>query len=223
MNQKDLILKVLLIIVATVFLGLNAYSYIYSNGAGGGYGGNEESGEVASFCNQHDEIEYYIILSAGYYFNANNDIQQLLRRVEWQGIQGVNYIEMQGLVEDALFNMNNAVNNFDILIEIAEATPYNEEVLALLKNFDYDNFMLENGLNKVLFDVVRQYLQAGDITGIFKYLYPNYTKIIALLDATKIEVDNYKLPELSVFWQINETLADTSTIGSYIARIFAAI
>ncbi|UCH95192.1 MAG: hypothetical protein JSV88_33795, partial [Candidatus Aminicenantes bacterium] len=109
------------------------------------------------------------------------------------------------------------------LIQTAEATPYNEAVLALLKDFNYDAFRLEKGLNKELFDKVRQYLQAGDITGIFKYTYTNYTRIIELLEAVKNDAYNHKMPALSIFWQLNETLDNTSTIGSYVARLFASI
>jgi hypothetical protein len=102
-------------------------------------------------------------------------------------------------------------------------TPYNEAVLALLKGFDYDAYMMENGLNKVLFDIVCQHLQSGDITGIFKITRTNYTKIIQLLEAVKKEVYNNKMPGLSIFRQLNENVDNTSTIGSYTARVFSAI
>ncbi len=96
-------------------------------------------------------------------------------------------------------------------------------MLTLLKDFDYDAYMLENGFNKSVFDIVRHHLQVGDITGIFKKTYTNYTTIIHLLESVKKEVHNDKMPGLSIFWQLNETLAHTSTIGSYVARVFAAI
>jgi hypothetical protein len=223
MKQKHLFVKVLLVTVITSFLCVNVYSYIATNGAGGGYGGSGESSGGSSICSQNNEIEYFIILGAGNFLDAKSDVQQLLKAVELQDIRGVNYFEMQYLVENALFHMKNAQYIYDILIRTAEVTPYNESVQSLLKDFDYDAYMLENGLNKSLFDIVRQHLQAGDITGIFKRTYTKYTKIIQLLEAVKKEVYNNKMPELSIFWQLNETLDNTSTIGSYVARVFAAI
>jgi len=223
MKQTKLILKSLLVTVITTFLCMPGYSYICGNGAGFGYGSSGESSGGLSICSQNNEIEYFIMLSAGYYLDAKTDIQQLLKEVEWQDIKGVNYFEMQYLVDSALFHMKNARYTYDILIGAAEATPYNEAVQALLKGFDYDAYMLENGLNQGMFDIVRHYLQAGDITGIFKRTYTGYSKIIQLLEEVKKELYYNKMPGLSIFWQLNETLDNTSTIGSYVARIFAAI
>jgi hypothetical protein len=223
MKQKHLILKTLLVPIITAFLCVNVYSYIDNNGAGGGYGESGESSGDSGICSQNNEIEYFIMLGAGHYLDAKTDIQQLLKAVEWQDIRGVNYFEMQVPVENALFHMKNAAYIYEKLIGIAEITPYNEAVQVLLKDFDYDAYMMENGLNKGLFDIVRHYLQAGDITGIFKRTHTNYTKIIELLEEVKKEVYNNKMPGLSVFWRLNETLDSTSTIGSYVARIFAAI
>jgi hypothetical protein len=223
MKQKKLILKALLVFIITAFLSINVYSYICNNGAGFGYGGNGESSGGLSICSQNNEIEYFIKLCAGYYLDAKTDIQQLLKVVELQDIRGINYTDMHFLVDSALVHMKNAAYTYDILIRTAEATPYNEAVQSLLKGFDYEGYMLENGLNQDLFYIVRSYLQAGDITGIFKRTRYDYSKIIQLLETVKKELYSNKMPGLSLFWQLNETLDNTSTIGSYVARIFTAI
>jgi hypothetical protein len=223
MKQKKMIVKSLLVTIVTAFLCLNVYSYIDHNGAGGGYGIAGESSGGSSICSLNNDIEYFIMLGAGHYLDAKTDIQQLLKSVEWQDIRGVNYYDMRVLVDSALYHMKNAGYINEILIRTAESTPYNEEVQALLKGFDYDTYMLDNGLNKGLFDIVRQHLKSGDITGIFKRTHTNYLKIIQLLEAVKKDVYNNKMPGLSIFWLLNETLDNTSTIGSYTARIFAEI
>jgi hypothetical protein len=223
MKQKKLIVKALLVIIITAFLCINVYSYIASNGSGSGYGGSGESSGGSGICSQNNDIEYFIMLGAGHYLDAKTHIQQLLKAVEWQDIRGVNYFEMQILVETALFHMKNAAYIYEKLIAAAEVTPYNEAVQVLLKGFDYEAYMLGNGLNKSLFDIVRHYLQAGDITGIFKRTHTDYTKIIQLLEVVKKDLDYNKMPGLSIFWQLNETLDNTSIIGSYVARLFAAI
>jgi hypothetical protein len=223
MKQKKMIVKSLLVTIVTAFLCMNVYSYICNNGAGLGYDGSGESSGASSICSQNNDIEYFIMLGAGHYLDAKTDIQQLLKSVEWQDIRGVSYFEMRVLVDSALYHMKNAGYIYEILIRTAESTPYNEAVQALLKGFDYDNYMMEKGLNKGVFDIVRQHLQAGDITGIFKRTHTNYTKIIQFLESVKKELYNNKMPGLSIFWLLNETVDNTSTIGSYTARVFTAI
>lgn len=223
MNQKKWILKALLLPIITAFLCVNVYSYIAGNGAGGGYGGSDESSGGSSICSQDNDIEYFIMLGAGHYLEAKTHVQQILKTVEWKDIQGLNYFEMKWLVESALYHMKNAKYIYGILIRTAEITPYNETVQSLLKGFDYDAYMLENGLNKSLFDIVRYHLQPGDITGIFKRTYTDYTKIIHLLEAVKEDLYNNKMPGLPVFRQLNEIMDNTSIMGSYVARIFAEI
>ena len=119
--------------------------------------------------------------------------------------------------------MENARYINNLLIGTAEVTPYNEAVLSLLRDFDYDRFKLDNNLNSDVFGIARSYLQSGNITGIFKYNADNYARIISLLKSIKKEVYLYKMPELSLFWQLNETLAQHSNLGSYVARLFAAV
>jgi len=223
MKQTKLILKSLLVTVITTFLCMNVYSYICNNGAGFGYGSNGESSGGSSICSQNNEIEYFIMLGAGHYLDAKTDIQQLLKAVEWQDIQVINYTDMQSLVKSALVHMKYAAYTYDILIRTAEATPYNEAVQALLKGFNYEVYMLENGLNQDLFYTVRSYLQAGDITGIFKRTRYDYSRIIQLLEALKKDLYYNKMPGMSIFRQLNETLDNTSTIGSYVARVFKEI
>ena len=223
MKQKKLISIAMLLTIIIAFMCINVYSYIDNNGAGSGYGSAGKSSGGSISCSQNNEIEYLIMLGAGHYLDAKTDIQQLLKAVEWQDIKGVNYTDMHALVDSALYHMKNAKYTYDTLIVAAEATPYNGALQALLKGFDYEAYKLENGLNHDLFYIVRHYLQTGDITGIFKRTYTDYSRIIQLLESVKKDLYYNKIPGLSLFWQINEILDSTSTIGSYVARIFSAI
>jgi hypothetical protein len=226
MRHKHLALNLFVFTLLSALLCMNTYPFVACNGAGGGYGegSGDGTGETrAALCNTDNGIEYYIMLAAGYYFDARSDVQELLRAVEWQEIQGVNFWEMQRLAASALFHMENARYINGLLIRTAEATPYNETVLGLLRDFDYDGFKLAKGLNGELFAMARGYLQSGNITGIFKNRGDNYDRVITLLRAIKTDIYNYKMPDLSLFWQLNETLDHISTLGSYVARVFAEI
>jgi hypothetical protein len=109
------------------------------------------------------------------------------------------------------------------LIQLAESTPYNREFISLLKGFDYQFFLEKNGLNDVVFNKVREYLEKGDITGSFEHTYSNLRSIEALLTAIKKGIEDNQTPALSLLWKLNETCAETSLFGSYAARIFHVI
>lgn len=222
MKHKNFISMVLTVICNLILIGMNAYPFINNNGAGSGYGDGDGSDEV-SICSYGSPIDFYIVQGAGYFLEANLDIQSLLRQVELQDLKGVNYNEMQAVLNSAMENMNNAKQTYELLIQTALRTPYNQSVIDILKDFDYESFSKENGLNGTIFDKVRGFLQKGDITGVFKYTYSRCLEIIGLLDTIKQDVYGYRLPGLSIFWQLNERTADVSLFGSYVARIFAGI
>jgi len=219
MNRKHLFLMVLTGICTLIIIGMNAYPFICCNGAGGGY----EGGGGLSIIGDSDTIEDYIVKGAGYFLKADSDIQILLSMVELQDLNGIDYREMQTVVNIALENMNNARQTYEALIQKAGITPYNQSVIAILKNFDYETFRKENGLNSVIFYKVRSFLQMGDITGVFKYTHSRYLEIIELLVIIKQSVSSYRLPELAIFWRLNENTAYISFFGSYVARVFYEI
>lgn len=220
MKHKYLISMVLTGICILLLIGMNAYPFINCNGAGGGYG---DGSDDESICSYGGTIEFYIVQGAGYFLEANMDIQSLLRQVELQDLQGINYQEMQAVVNSALENMNNAKQAYELLIQTALKTPYNQPVIEILKDFDYESFSKEYGLSGVIFEKVRGFLQKGDITGVFKYTHSRCLEIIDLLDTIKQSVTRDQLPGLSIFWRLNESTADVSLFGSYVARVFAVI
>jgi hypothetical protein len=223
MKHKQSIFTVLLVTFTAVIFVLNVYPFIKHNGAGGGYGGGGDDGSTGIQSIDYQSIEYYIQAAGTYYLEANSHLQTLLKLVEQQEIHGVNYFEMQFVVNRALYNMQMAKQTYEQLIRKAEATPYNENFLAQLREFDYDSFMQKNSLNPVLFDLVRQYLQNGDITGMFKRTYADVTVMIDLLVNIRDSVYQYGLPGISLFRQLNEKQALTSVFGSYTARVFSEI
>jgi len=223
MKHKHQIFLVLLVAFTAIIFTVNVYPFINFNGAGGGYGsgGQGESPGIQSM--EYQSIEYYIQAAGTYYLEANSHVQTLLKLVEQQDLQGINYISMQLVVKWALEDMQMAKDTYAQLIRKAEATPYNETVLVKLRDFDYDSFMEKNGLNPVLFGLVRQYLQNGDITGMFKCAYVDVTAMIDILVKIRDTVSQYRLPGISLFRQLNEKQALSSVFGSYAARVFTEI
>jgi hypothetical protein len=215
--KKPLIIKLLAVIfVLTLFC--YAFPYIKNNGAGGGYGGDGESMDGKNM-----PIENYIVEGAGHFLRTKKDIQELLEIVELQDVQGVNFENMNRVVDNALLNINHAIETYDNLIETAESTPYNETVLSKLRYFNYFGYMIENGLNWIVFNKVEAYLRNGNITGVFKHSRSMFLEVRQLLNNIKEELSMQRLPEISVFWKLNETCDEISLFGSYVARVFASL
>ena len=133
------------------------------------------------------------------------------------------YEELNKIVDSALENIINANATYYILIQIAQDTPYDMEVILKLKSFDYQDFMTEYSLNSDIFKEVEGYLKNGDITGTFIRIYTNFIKIKRLLLSIKYEVSLNKMPTLSKIWEVNEEASRTLTFGQYITRIFYAL
>lgn len=173
----------------------------------------------SSFGEVHS-IKFYIEVAGGHYFMANADIQQLMNRFELQDIDRVDMTEMSRLVDNAIANMNCALETYKLLIEKAEKTPYNQVILDELKNYEYDDFLVLYRLNRDVFDTVEGLLKKGDITGVYRVIHAKCQAIIAGLENVKEFLGQGVLPDQADFWKLNEMLAQTSLFGSYVARIF---
>lgn len=212
-------------VLVTVYIGLiillmdvNAYSYIRSNGAGRGYDDSGDSMEGINIT-----IEPLIIKGAGYYFAASSNIAALLKLVELRDIQGLDANILNSEIDNAIGNMKSAIQTYEILVNEAEVTPYNETVQTKLKNFKYEAYMLSNGLNKDVFDEVKNFLIIGDITGSLKKNNRDFKIILELLLTIKSESSENKVADLSIFWRLKEKCSESDLFGCYVARIFSAI
>jgi hypothetical protein len=199
-----------------------AFGRIWHNGAGGGYDGGDGAAGIDG-VNKNNTIEYYITLGAGYYLNANTNFQEFLKKVEMQDIQGVDFAAVQNTVGSSLVNMENAANIYMLLVKEVETTPYNDVVIARLKEFDYQSFMLENNLIPVVFSEVEGFLQKGDITGLLKKVHKDLVIMGEMLKAVNDELTLNRVPQLHLLWQINETFSRVSQFGSYTARVYAEV
>ena len=210
--------------LAALLLVLNGYlfSYIALNGSGSGYTNPDgDSGVVTTLG--INPIEMHVIIGGGYFLKANANIGDFLHKIEWRDLTGIDYDEIDRLIGGALANMTGARLTYGRLIQMAAATPYNPEVIFLLKNFDYEMFMEIHGLNPSVFAKVREYLETGDITGSFKHFHANLITIERMLVEIHGQISMNRMPELSLLWKLNETCAETSLYGSFVTRIFKTV
>lgn len=214
----------LAVLVLLLVIGLNSFifSRIAQNGSGQGYsmpGCSMEAG-ITGILNP---IEKYVMEGAGYFLKANADIHAFLHIIEWQDLKVIDYNELDRLATNALANIMNARETYELLVKIATATPYNPEVISLLKNFDYDSFREKHDLDPVVFTRVREYLENGNITGSFEFFHANIISIEKMLLEIQSKLVSNSLPELPLTWKLNEMCAETLLFGSFTARIFYSL
>jgi hypothetical protein len=219
-TNKNLSFIFFILLTILILIPVKIFPIIFGNGSGGGYGGG--GGEEGA-SNSSISIEMLVVEGAGYYLNAQTDVMAFLHRVEMSGNYNVNIFELNTLLQRVLNNMYMAAATYDLLISTAEVTPYNETVIMKLKDFDYDQYLLEQGMNPSIFKEVESYLGQGDITGMYKQIRANFKDIIEILKSIKSDVSLYKLPPMSRVWQLNETCFHNLIFGQYAARVFAAL
>jgi len=215
--NKHPILTVSVVFIILLLSNNNLLAYIFFNGSGSGFNSPNGGEDLNQNINSIDTI---IIEGASYYLQGNGYMQNLLNRVELQDVKGIDYLEMQRLVDSALENISKARITYEKLVSKAEATPYNPVVIEKLKAFDYDSFMLENRLNETIFKKAAGYLSNGDITGAFRHVLAAVRHMEFLLTAVKTEMDCNRLEK---YWQLNELCAENTLFGSFVARVFYQI
>ena len=213
-------LKIFVLIIIIAVAQSYAFSILMANGAGGGYG--EGSGGEGLVCGG-SLIENYIEIGAGHYLEAYSSILSFFNRVELADENTRDFYQWQSILSKAITRVNQAAAAYDLLIQAAEAAPYNETVLLKLKNFDYDRFRVESGLKIEIFQEVETYLRAGDITGVFKRIRANLKEIHSRLKTIYEEVAQNKMPALVSLWDLNELCSSTLLFGQYVSRVFYSI
>jgi hypothetical protein len=207
--NKSLILKVFPVVFALSVFQMNGFSRFILNGS------------PESFTEQaQPEIEGYVMEGAGYFLKSQSETLLLLNKIELSDLNGVDYAELQQLVESALANMVNAKAKYSALTQIADTTAYEQSVIDLLKTFDYYSFQQTYGLNSVIFNQTAAYLETGDVRGLYDKILSDTQTIIDRLSFVKSVIDAETLPDTSYLWRLNQSFSDTLFVGQYAAEVF---
>jgi hypothetical protein len=203
--------KVFLIVIMLAVMYVYSYAYIMAN-----YGENAyQDPEKRSV-----QVNVYIVNGAGYFLKAYSDTLLLLNRVEMVDINGVNYVELQAILNNAVGSMENAKEAYTNLKQLADTTPYNPAMIDYLLDFDYNGFQGAYGLNASIFAQVESYLGRGDVNGFFGYLLTSTVDILEQLYKLKKSVDASEFPKIVALWRINQDFSEIMLCGQYAAKVF---
>ena len=221
MRKKSFIFLSLICVFILVipFRGFSMYVANYSEQSFN-EGEMDTSTESKSSIASSFTIKYLIIKSATYFFKGKSKIDLLASRLEAADIEGVNFYELQQIVNDALCNMKTARYYYQALKNKADNTPYNQTVINQLTAFDYDSFSVEIGLNGDIFNQVKGYLKLGDVRGTYARLCSYTENVIDMLETVQKEVYYWEIPDIENVWKLHQECAHMLLFGQYIAQIF---
>ncbi|MCP3942973.1 MAG: hypothetical protein GY710_16010, partial [Desulfobacteraceae bacterium] len=167
----------------------------------------------------NESIQSLIIKSAAYFLKGKAHVDWLASELEISELEGLSFYNYYITSDTAKRNMEKSRDYYQQLTNRMETAPYTHYV-ERLKDFDYNSFARENGLNGTVFDFLKDFLSRGDVRGAFFQL-QNYTdNIITMLDLIQNSIIYLQLPELSDIWRLNQECCKMHLFGQYMAQVF---
>ena len=164
-----------------------------------------------------------IIDGAGYFLQSNIEYQLFLKKVELSAPYSLNFPELQGIIDNAIENMELANATYFQMWQMSTNLEYDQTILEKLNLFNYYGYQKENNLNPIVFEKVEEYLKKGDIRGAYFWFYIKTGETLEKLGAIKISVDSNAFPELKQCWRLNQLIIECELFSQYVAEIFFEI
>lgn len=191
----------------------NLYPFIKANSTDSGYDGPDGEKSGAS-------IGFLIVQGAGYSLTAQSETLKFLNRIEMSEISGIDFNELQEIIEAAADKMDMAKGVYWLLKVTADHTPYNPEVIEKLAAFDYQGFQTRHGLIGPIFAEVTNFLKNGDIRGLYARMLDDAAALSGRLHGIKSMVDTGQFPEIYDLWRLNQEFSESLLLGQYAAEVF---
>jgi hypothetical protein len=206
------ILKAFLGIFVFGLFAVNIFPYFIANCSDSGF---QSPGSA--------DIRTGIMEAAGSFLESHANFLLLLQKIELSELNGTDYTELQQLIDNAVFHMDNASAKYSALSFSAYRTPYNPVMISELKNFNYLSFRASTGLDSVIAEDAESYLMRGDIRGVYLELTADSQQILDRLIAIKSSLLGETFPAVPDLWQINRDFYQTLFFGQYTAQVFFEI
>lgn len=216
---KALSLKTMPIVLLVFSVHLNAF--MAGNESDGAYSPPPQPNCVSSI--RSISLRQLITNGGSHFFKSAGHINHFFSLVESSEVTGKDYRGLQKSLNAAIFYLEHARVTYLLLKNQAAVTPYNQEVISRLLNFDYDSFQQENGLLPVIFEKVKGFLAVGNVTGIYSEFYSYSGYLLDLLYMLKKDIDSEIFPDISIVWNVNQKYSEFKFFGQYVAQIFYSI
>lgn len=225
-QKKQSGLKIFLGVFILLMFNILSHSRMLVNGGHESYDdpGEQSSSSTATVkATATSRMAANIIVGGSHFLNSHSYTLLLLSKIEMSDLNGVNYNDLQATLNNAIKHMEGAKEAYTTLFQIAEVTPYNQNVINRLISFDYIGFQEKRGLNSIIFKDVEEYLSNGDVTGLLGEVLSSTGTILEMLYQVKNTIDTDQLPENSTLWRINQKYFEVLLFGQYAAEMFYAV
>jgi hypothetical protein len=222
MKKKSLSIITLVIVCMVIAFSVKLNAAMFGNESDGAYlPPPPASNGMASI--KSITLRQLIADGGSQFFKSAGHIDQFFSLLESSEVTGPDYPGMQKNLNAAIFYLEQAGNTYLQLKNQAAVTPYNQEVISKLLNFDYDSFQQENGFFPIIFAKVKGFLAVGNVTGIYNEFYSNTGEILDLLYLLKKDIDAGIFPDISIAWTVNQKYSEFRLFGQYVARVFYSL
>lgn len=210
-NPSIFFKTLMLCFILTVF-SVQIYPRIWCNTIDSGF---SDDGVLAGFSMKTHNVE-----AAAHFLNTYGYSMLLLNKIELSELYGLNFAEAQELVQIASQEIKYAIDEFTLLRDLADRTPYNKNVLDLVAVYDYDAFEFKKNANTSILENVKIFLTEGKIREFYAEMHLNLLKIADHLNLLKNHLDGNIYPDFETIHNLNQILAETMVSGEYAAEIF---
>ncbi|MGE5340700.1 MAG: hypothetical protein ACM3SY_04380 [Candidatus Omnitrophota bacterium] len=166
-----------------------------------------------------DNMDNYVIESAGYFLTAHSSALQFTYMVELASREFAGFAAMSDVVNRMIDNMQSMLRVYATLTDVADHTPYNVAMMKRVAAFNYQDLGLQYNLNATILKDVKTYLVSGDARGIYKRIVFDANRIMTLLTKIKKLVDSETMPDISDVWQLNRYYSDLMQFGQCVAMV----
>jgi len=212
--------KLKLFLILTLFLSMGLSAIIILNDSETAYNGNGTDGQKSG----NNQVKTLVIVGAVQFLESHSYFQVFLKRVELAQLSGVNYDEVDGVLDATILSLERAKDTYDDLKNLAGNISYDLAVIEKLKVFDYDGFREENNdFNPLVFQEVNGFLSSGDVTGSYNKMFTDITNILERLRSLKQGIYDNTFPQISIIWELNQKYSNALFFGQYVAMIFKVI
>lgn len=208
--KKIFVLSFSIIVIFTA----PVYAYMFANGSGGSWpppppdGGSISCVSIeklvteggSAFLLSHSKFQYFL-----YMFEQDNTSQSF------------------AIITEACTQMGIAYTNFFQAYQITFGKPCDPEVIDALENFDYEEYMENNGCIPFIFEKVKGYLKRCRVSEWYRDISERMLYMFNELNNIKLIVLQGGSPDLPALWRLNQRYLEVSIEGQYIAEVFNKI
>jgi hypothetical protein len=206
------LVKIILVLIICLVTSINSFGWIVANSSG-----------EAFVPPESNILNDYIIEGGSAFLKAFSDILEFMSIVEKQNFDDLKINELLKIIEGAAFYMGIAQENYVNLEGLADVTPLSEEIIDGLVKFPYWDFKNSIKANDIVFQIVQQHLENGDIRSVYSHIRTMSSDILNLLVKIKFMLSTESMIDISDLWELNQNCSDFLLFGQYVAGVFSEL